>query len=106
MKPGTSIVGPQIVNVLPRLSSAAVRLGVALGKFENQNGTCWPSERRLMQVSGIADWRTFRKARDELGAIGLRWIPGKGRATTRYSWQVMPVVAPVTKERSTCKHGV
>ncbi len=87
MKSGTSIIPPNVVSVLPMLKPSSVCLAVALGKFCNQEGICWPSTETLMRDAGISDWRTFKEARDELkNQCGLSWKSGRGRNTCMYQW--------------------
>ena len=92
MKAGSAIIPPAVVAALPKLSGPAAKLAVALGRYADRTGRCWPSTRTLMRVAGINDWRTFRAARESLRAHGLTWESGKGRRSCQYRWaDVVPV---------------
>ncbi len=84
--PGCSIIPLDRAGAVPGLSGSAVKLMVRLGVYENGQGTSWPSNGRLMAEAGIAKWATFRRARQELAALGLRWTAGSGSRLTEYSW--------------------
>ena len=99
MRTGTSILQPEVVAALGDLDPSAIKLAVILGKYADTNGQCFPGTRRLMAESGIADWRTFNKARNTLRGYGLRWQRGSGRQTCVYKWNpVASVMATDTTE--------
>ena len=103
MRAGSAILHPEIVTALPQLSNSALRLAVALAKYQDREGRCHPAVRTLMQVAGIHDWRTFARARDELHRIGLIWTAQRGRkGSTQYSWRFMPVTTPDNKPENIC----
>jgi len=86
MKPGTSVIQPDFVLALPFMCDSTVRLAMALGRYEDaQTLACFPGNRTLMRDTGIRDWRTLKRARGELYALGLRWEPGCGRRPTMYT---------------------
>ncbi len=92
MRPGTSVIPPQVVNALNKLTASAVRLAVALGMFMDPAGRCYPGCRTLMRTAGIVDWRTFKAARKQLaGMAGLAWKAGAGSRPTVYQWPVASV---------------
>jgi len=93
MKQGTSILPPNIVAAIPKLTHSALKLAVAIGKYADKQGVCWPATRTLMKDAGITDWRTFQAARKSLKPYGLTWETGKGRRSCRYQ---LTNVAPVT----------
>ncbi|MBN2594856.1 MAG: helix-turn-helix domain-containing protein [Sedimentisphaerales bacterium] len=85
MQPGTSIIPPAVVSALPNLSGAAAKLAIALGKFADKDGKCFPSIETLMHCAGIKHWQTFKNARTELKDRGLlAWKRDSRRQSFRY----------------------
>ena len=106
MQPGSAVIPPVVVQAAPQLSGAAVRLALALGKFMNGQGECWPAYRTLMGVAGIRDQRTFSRARRELAdRCGLVWFggrPGRGHAQ-HYRFADRPAQAPTGRAAADAK---
>jgi len=99
MRSGSSVVPPEVVEALGALPPSAIRLAVALGRFMDSSGRCWPSNRALMEAAGLRDWRTFDAARRALQKVGLRWVSGSGRGwRTVYEWS-RPGSNPTAPER-------
>lgn len=85
MRPGSSVVTPEVVEALADLSPAAVRLAVALGHHANGAGQCWPGRETLMRLTGIRSVATIAAGMRELELCGLRRLR-RHHKPTLYSW--------------------
>lgn len=98
MESGFSIVPAQVLNALQEglIGDSALRLAVVLGKYmNNKTQVCWPSCATLIEESRIKDWRTFTRAREELGKIFLTWRKErdtKGHNQVFWKWGTQPVM--------------
>lgn len=67
---GTFVTMPNI-HMVKYMSSSATKVYIALLKFSDPNGICYPERDTLREFSGIKDVKTISKCTNELCELGV-----------------------------------
>ena len=97
MRPGSAIIPPEVVEAMPTLSGAAVKVAVAIAAFANGEGRAWPRRATLMAKAGVGSTATLAAACRELEQAHIICRTHRGSKATVYTWHQPTAVAPVQK---------
>ena len=82
---GFCTLPPQVVFRAGELTLRAIRAAIAIGRFMDAEGHCWPSDKTLARSVGTST-RAIQFGKAELRAAGLLSVKRRGTRSNIYRW--------------------